>query len=148
MDATHASRMIDQMVLLKRGHDQHCKSLLTEYGLRASDMVVLMFFATHPECHTAQTICDSQMIAKSLVSASVDAMVSRGLLHRETDPADRRRMRLTLQPEAQEIIDKMNALTRQFTERLLNGVDPQDLLVMERVLAQISHNMNSEIPTD
>ena len=148
MDGAYASRLIDQMILLKRGHDQHCKSLLAEYNLRASDMVVLMYFTTHPECHTAQTICDSQLMAKSLVSTSVEAMVNRGFLHRESDPQDRRRMLLTLQPAAQEIIDKMNALSRQYTQRLLSGVDPQDLQAMERVLARISHNMNNTPETN
>lgn len=144
----NAITFIDQMILFKRGHDQYCKGLLAEYNLRASDLSVLMFLAARTDPCTAREICETQLIAKSLVSASVDSLVSRGLVRRETDAQDRRRVNLTLQDAADEIIVRANALTCEYTQKLCAGIDAQDLQVVERVFAQISHNMNNLSATE
>ena len=144
----NAITFIDQMMLLKRGYDQYCKGLLAEYNLRASDLSVLMFLAAHPDPCTAREICDTLLIAKSLVSASVDSLVSRGLVCRETDAQDRRRANLTLQDAAAEIIARANALSCEYAQKLCAGIDVQDLQIMERVFAQISHNMNNLSATE
>lgn len=144
----NATSFIDQMILLKRGHDQCCKGLLMEYNLRASDLSVLMFLAAHRDPCTAREICDTLLIAKSLVSASVDSLVSRNLVRRETDAQDRRRVNLTLQDAADEIIARANALSCEYAQKLCAGIDAQDLQTMERVFAQISHNMNNLSATE
>ena len=148
MDSIHAIRLIDHLIQIKRGYDQHCKALLAEHDLRTSDMTVLMFLAMHPKCHTAKEICEAQMLAKSLVSQSVETLVNRGMLRRECDPLDRRRQLLTLQPAAWAIVEKLHTLTDDYMQPLFSGVDPAELKIVERVFAQISHTMNSENPID
>lgn len=148
MDSILAIRLIDHMIQLKRGYDQHCKALLAEHDLRASEMTVLMFLSMHPECRTAKEICETLTIAKSLVSASVDTLVNRGMLCRESDPQDRRRQLLELQPAAEEIIGKLHSLTDEYMRAQFSGIEPEELQIVERVFAKISHTMNSETPTE
>lgn len=133
---------LNNIVLLSRSQEQYFKCLLTEYNLRSSDLDVLMFLALYPEFRTAREICDHRLVAKSLVSSSLDLLVSRGYVARETDPNDRRRAILTLMPAANEIIEKMQALNLQYQEIICSGISPEDMASFERVLTQISHNIN------
>lgn len=135
-------RLMDDMLLMTRAREADCKSLLAEYHLRASDLDVLIFLATHPDVHTAQAICGSRLIAKSLVSASVETLVSRGLLTRAIDPDDRRRTLLTLTPAADAITQRCIQSADAFMQRACEGISTGDLQTFERVLRQMRHNMN------
>lgn len=133
---------LDQLIYAARCQEHICKSLLEEYKLRASELDVLMFLALHPDVHTAKEICDDRLIAKSLVSTSVEMLVSRGFIARRTDPADRRRTLLTLLPEADAIVARAAAMTDTFAAQVCTGISPEDMRTFERVLAQMRHNMN------
>lgn len=134
--------LLDNILLLSRSQDQYCKRLQTEYNLRSSDLDVLMFLALYPEYRTARDICDNRLITKSLVSASVEQLVNRGYIARETDPADRRRTLLTLLPAADEITEKLIQLNASFWKSICANISADDMQAFERVLTQISHNMN------
>lgn len=64
-------------------------------------------------------------------SKLVEALVQRGLLRREDDPQDRRRMRLSILPKGKIAIDKAYDHTRQFlAARLAPLTDEQRKLVL------------------
>ena len=134
--------VIEQLILTARCREQYCKSLLEQYHLRASELDVLLFLAQRRDMTTAKQICDERQLAKSLVSAGVETLVSRNLVERRTDPADRRRTLLSLRPEAEEILDSANAMLGQFRGRLCDGISTEDLQAFERVLRRMRHNMN------
>jgi MarR family transcriptional regulator for hemolysin len=56
-------------------------------------------------------------------SKLVEHLVQRGLVNRETDPDDRRRLRLSLLPRGQRSIDLAYDHTRSFLAEELGGLD-------------------------
>lgn len=130
--------------LAQRSHERALKPILQEYGLRQSDLDVLMCAAASGSCLTARTIADSRLLAKSLVSTSVDALMRRGLLAGETDPQDRRRVLLKLQPAAREIVDRAEKASQAFLEQLLSGASEEDVQAARRVCDIICRNLNAQ----
>lgn len=60
------------------------------------------------------------------VSKLVDSLVQRGLVRREDDPEDRRRMRLSILPRGKTSIDKAYEHTRQFLAARLAHLDDDE----------------------
>lgn len=139
---------LDSLIFAVRCHDQCCKCLLEKYKLRASELDVLMFLSVHPDAQTAKDICESRLVAKSLVSTSVEALVKRDLISRSTDTADRRRTLLHLRPEADEIVARALEITKSFQSRCCEGIADEDMQTFDRVFTQMRHNMNEIIAAD
>lgn len=136
-----AQKLFHGAILIKRKYDQQCKPILQEYDLRPSDLDVLMYLAFHPECQTAREISECRMLAKSLVSSSVDALTRKGLLAGEIDPTDRRRVLLTLLPPAREIVEQTLRLSQRYFDQALSGISEEDSRVLERAMARICRNL-------
>jgi DNA-binding MarR family transcriptional regulator len=82
-------------------------------------------------------------VTKQAVSQAVDTLVSRGYLSRDTDPADRRRIRLSLTERGQQALGAVAAAVEAVDRRLEERVSRQQIQTMRTVLIAMS-----EIKTD
>jgi MarR family transcriptional regulator for hemolysin len=82
----------------------------------------LAFINRNPGCSLNEA---AEHIGLEPPSASklVEHLVQRGLVNRETDPDDRRRLRLSLLPRGQRSIDLAYDHTRSFLAEELGGLD-------------------------
>lgn len=70
------------------------------FGLNVTDGQVLHLLLLRPEVDSAQRIAAATGLPTSSVTHVVDRLERAGYLRRESDPADRRRLHLRLDPEA------------------------------------------------
>jgi DNA-binding MarR family transcriptional regulator len=78
----------------------------------------------------------------------VDRLEEAGLVERVRDPDDRRAWRLHVTAKAQPLIEKLQAIGAQLVDRAFDGIDPNDIAITRRVLAQARENAARPGPTN
>ena len=71
----------------------------------------------------------------------LDRLAAAGFVERRADPNDRRRWCLHLTSRAHAVTDDMEVLASELRHEALDGVNPADFEVFERVLAKIRSNL-------
>jgi DNA-binding MarR family transcriptional regulator len=70
----------------------------------------------------------------------VDRLEEAGLVERTRDPEDRRAWRLHVTAKAQPLVEKLQAVGAQLIDQAFGGIDPKDIEITRRVLAQAREN--------
>jgi DNA-binding MarR family transcriptional regulator len=70
----------------------------------------------------------------------VDRLEEAGLVDRVRDPEDRRAWRLHVTAQAQPLIDKLQDIGTVLVDQAFSGIDPKDIEITRRVLAQAREN--------
>jgi DNA-binding MarR family transcriptional regulator len=70
----------------------------------------------------------------------VDRLEEAGWVERVRDPEDRRAWRLHVTAQAQPLIEKLQAVGAQLVDRAFSGIDPNDIEIARRVLADVREN--------
>jgi DNA-binding MarR family transcriptional regulator len=66
----------------------------------------------------------------------VDRLEEARLVERVRDPDDRRAWRLHVTAEAQPLVEKLQGVGAELVEHAFSGIDPKDIEITRRVLAQ------------
>jgi MarR family transcriptional regulator for hemolysin len=67
----------------------------------------------------------------------IDRLQEAGLVERTPDPTDRRAWRLHVTAKAQPVVGKLRAIADEMTAEAFAGIDPKDIEVTRKVLAQV-----------
>lgn len=70
----------------------------------------------------------------------VDRLEEAGLVERSRDPEDRRAWRLHITTKAQPLIEKLQAIGAELVGQAFAGIDPKDIEITRKVLAQAREN--------
>jgi DNA-binding MarR family transcriptional regulator len=70
----------------------------------------------------------------------VDRLEEAGLVERSRDPDDRRAWRLNVTEKARPLIEKLQAVGAELVGQAFAGIDPKDIEVTRRVLAEVREN--------
>jgi DNA-binding MarR family transcriptional regulator len=81
-------------------------------GSTVPQVKALWFLAQHAPC-TVGELANGLGIAMATASEAVDRLVERSLIERKADPADRRRVMLTLTAQGQSMMDDLLAIRRR-----------------------------------
>jgi DNA-binding MarR family transcriptional regulator len=76
---------------------------------------------------TMRSLCERLDISESAGTALSDRLVARGMVARETDPADRRVVRLALTDEARRMVQRYRRLKSGHAAQLLSTLSQDDL---------------------
>src|ERR671933_2247157 len=75
----------------------------------------------------------------------LDRLCANGVIERRPDPDDRRANRLFLTPAAGPLMQHLDALGEDLTTTVLDGIDPQAVLVMLDALGRAKDNLRRAI---
>jgi len=70
----------------------------------------------------------------------VDRLEEAGLVERTRDPEDRRAWRLNVTERAQPLIEKLQGIGAVLVDQAFAGIDPKDIDIARKVLAQAREN--------
>jgi DNA-binding MarR family transcriptional regulator len=70
----------------------------------------------------------------------VDRLEEAGLVERVRDPEDRRAWRLHVTAQAQPLVEKLKGVGGELIDQAFAGIDPKDIEITRRVLAQAREN--------
>mgnify|MGYP000224154339 CR=1 FL=1 len=121
-------------------YDRMLESVCHNYQLSKTEITIINFLQHNPEKDTAVDIVELHMLAKSQVSSAVESLIQKGLLARKQDTIDRRRIHLTLLPEAHPITDSIGIVRKQFHEAILDGFTDKEIMLSEEFSQRISQN--------
>jgi len=110
------------------------------YGLTQFEVDVLAFLRNNPEYNTANHIVEYRLLPKANVSKAIDALLQRGYLTAERDPADRRRVLLALTPASHQATDAILQAQSSFYQQLMSDFSPQEKDLYQTMLTRITHN--------
>lgn len=110
------------------------------HGLSQVELDVLAFLMNHPNNDTARDIVELRMLPKANVSQAVDSLMRRGLLTREQDCIDRRRIHLHLTADALALRGEIEEARDAFQKQLFAGFSAEERTLYARMCLRISQN--------
>lgn len=109
------------------------KQMESEFGLTIQQRMILRFIGKYPGL-TAGTMATLLRVHKATVSAALKRLESRRLLRRVRDPADQRRVTLTLTARGRALDVPNTGTVESATEHLLRVSSARDLRAAQRVM--------------
>ena len=109
-------------------------------GLTAGEARTLAHIA-RAEGERQNVIAERLNVEAMSLSVMIDRLEARGLVTRETDPADRRAKLLRLTAPAGEMIAQVTAITRQIARDSAAGIDAESWVVVVSALKAARINM-------
>src|SRR4051794_31204479 len=95
-------------------------------GLTALQYTALTVLEKHPDLTAAQLARHSFVTAQS-ASDMVTALLDRGLVERHRDPADRRRLVMSLTPTGRRLLELLRPQVAEVESRMLADLSPGDV---------------------
>ncbi len=125
---------------ITRLFERCARSAGEKYGLTATEMDVLAFLANNPGRDTASDIVELRMLPKANVSQAVESLIEKGMLSREQDSGDRRKIHLTPTESAQEPTAALGASRESLFVLLFDGFTAQDRAAYAAMNERIAQN--------
>ncbi len=105
--------------------------------LRAEEMALLINLWREPG-QTPSALAEKTVRDRTTVTRFLDGLAKKGLVARETDPADRRRVVVNATEDSSALQPKVIAGIRAMIAETLEGVSADDLETTKRVLRQMT----------
>ena len=142
--------MDKQMLVLKRfGHQVHlmvqkeAKRCGIEFmgGPQGQVLRFLGWREHEQELTLIKDIEQELNISKSVASNLVKRMVQNGLVELEASPVDKRAKFVRLTDKSRSQVQQVKAFFERIDKQLIEGVDEDELLIFEKVLARLQANV-------
>ena len=137
----------DNVLLLKGLYDQALDPVAQRWKLTRMELDLLLFLHNNPDRATAAEAVRLRRWTKSHVSAAVHALEEKGLLSAGHPPGNRKVLRLTPLPAAQDIIRQGARAQSDFTAALNRGVTQEELRLMAQIAKKIARNLRDDEET-
>ena len=121
-------------------YESMLRSICEKHRLTLLEETILSFLHNNPGVDTAADITELRMLSKGNVSQAVESLIQKGLLLREQDGADRRRIHLHPTTAAAAITVSLEEGRRQFQAEVFCGLSPGDLELYDRINHRIAEN--------
>ncbi|ABC21779.1 MarR family transcriptional regulator [Rhodospirillum rubrum F11] len=133
---------LDVIVSLAKGdasavYEQAC-------GLSIRDLRFLRIAAFDPGLPQGRLVAESY-VEKTLVSKTISDLVRRGLLRREIDSQDARRVRLFVTAAGQAGVDACEILGRRLEAELMAGIGAEERLIFDRCIDTMMTNVEAMV---
>ena len=106
--------------------DGMIKMVCGKYQLTLIEGKIISFLHNNPGKDTAGDIVELRRLSKGNVSLAVENLIRKGLLEREQDHKDRRKIHLSLLASAKPITDLIEKRQNEFEEELFRGFSEEE----------------------
>lgn len=130
--------LLTLMRKVSKRYDNACARAGNLFDLTISEVHVLLFLANNKNMNTAMDIVHHRGISKSLVSKSIESLVSKGYLETQQDKADRRYARLFLLPEAGSAVEALQVTQSTYIDALFGVLTHDERLEFIRMSQKMS----------
>lgn len=121
-------------------YDSMLRLVCDQYGLVPIEATIISFLFNNPGKDTAADISELRMLSKSNVSHAVENLIQKSLLQRRQDTADRRRIHLSLTPEARPITQAIERVRDGFLDQIFRGFTEEEKRQFARFNERIAEN--------
>jgi len=124
--------------MLQTYADQEVRRL----GMTHSQWAVLSRIERHEGLKQSE-IAEMLDLQPITLTRLLDRLCDNGLIERRPDPQDRRAWRLYLTPAAKPLMAQLDALGRELSQKILNGISPAKIETMLADLGAIRDNLRN-----
>jgi len=119
--------VIGRLSRASRLTERALQKVFTEHGLQPGefDILATLLRAGGPRGMTAGALAASAMVTSGAITNRIDRLVTKALVTRDTDPANRRTVLIDLTPSGRELINRAVADHLTNEERLLDAFSPR-----------------------
>lgn len=139
-DETRMAELIEQLRandrVMRELASRHVSTARVPHDLTLRQLQTLFVVRSQPGV-TGQELAERFDVSTPTISGMVDRLAGKGLLTREPDPADRRRVLLALTDQALGILGDFEALTAQVQGEVLTRLTAEELETLVRLSARI-----------
>ena len=121
-------------------HECMLKRVCQDYQLTLVDATVISFLFNNPGKDTAADIVELRMLSKGSVSQAVEGLIQKSLLRRRQDMEDRRKIHLSLTPDAAPVTKEVEAIRSQFNQEVFFGLSQEEKDLFDRVNQKMMEN--------
>ncbi len=122
--------------------------LLVKYEMAQTEADILLFLANNPQYDTAHDIVEQRHLAKSHISAGVEALADRGLLERYQREGNRKTIHLRLTEAALPIVKEGRSLQRRYGRLLFAGMSKDEIRQLMGLLDRVAQNVDAALEQD
>jgi DNA-binding MarR family transcriptional regulator len=136
---------LDFMRLLwsvQHGLQRHSKRMGSSLGVTGRQRLVLRIVGRFPGV-SAGELAHILRLHPSTLTGVLQRLVARGLLTRETDPSDNRRVRLRLKTRGRSFARHTSGTVEKVVTRALSRIPPMKIRSAHEVLAAIAEGLNA-----
>jgi DNA-binding MarR family transcriptional regulator len=137
--------LLKLMWKIEKLHEKFCMQAAKPFEITRNEADVLLFLSNNESVNTAMDIVRYRYISKSLVSKSVDSLVSQGYLESKTDTADRRYNRLFITSQAKGAVASLHEAQNEFMKILGGTLTPDEQAVLHGVIQKISNKADEHL---
>ena len=132
---------IQRMVRL---YEKMMREVCDGYRLSMVEVDIIAFLKNNPQKDTAADIVELRMLSKAAVSKGADALIQKGMLEREADPTDRRKIHLKLTMEAFPVTREIQKTQEAFLGLLYEGFSEEEYEMYLRMRARMLENVSNK----
>jgi len=136
--------VLDFMRLLwsiEHGLQRMSKRMEGEFGITGPQRLVLRVVGRFPGL-SATELAHIVRLHPSTITGILQRLVARGLLDREQDPSDSRRVRLRLKPDARTHTRRSHGTVEDAVKGALAHAGPSNVRAARRVLTEVAKRLN------
>jgi DNA-binding MarR family transcriptional regulator len=137
--------VLDFMRLLwsiEHGLQRMSKRMENEIGVTGPQRLVLRLVGQFPGLSASQ-LAHIVQLHPSTITGILQRLVARGLLERQRDPSDTRRVRLRLKPKASSHTRQTRGTVEKTVTEALEHVGPANVRAARKVLLEIAQRLNA-----
>ncbi len=122
----------------------YIRQLLEPYDFNRGEFPLLFKLIKKGDGKKQKEICEGLHISKSTTSKIINSLVDKGYLRKETDPEDRRAVRIYLTHKKEEVEDLIKEIDRKAEDRMLEGFQEEEKEALRNYLERIMENLDEE----
>ena len=115
--------------------------LRKRYGLREIEIEIMLYLSNRPG-DSASCICRNLYMNKGHVSQALNSLCVNGFLNILPAAGDRRFINYEITDKGRALLKETTRLRNSFYEKLLDGISPEELKVLEHTTSVISRNLD------
>lgn len=120
------TKLLENVRCVLRLYERAERSVCVRCGLSLTEVDIIAFLHNNPERDTAADIVELRMMQKGNVSQAVESLMCKGMVRREPDGGDRRRIHLKLTAAAESLTPEIAQARENLVELLLRDFTPEE----------------------
>lgn len=134
------TKLLESVRGVLRLYERSERGVCARHGLALTEVDIIAFLHNNPERDTAADIVELRMMQKGNVSQAVESLLQKGMVRREPDSGDRRRIHLKLTEAAERIAPEISASRDALLDKLFRGFTPEEKSVYSALTLRIFEN--------
>lgn len=128
---------------IQKAYYQYCYQAVAQDGVKMSEMVCILSLYNNAPKDTAREIIDDSRLSPGMVSKSLEALRTAGLVEGCRDREDGRYVHLRLTAKAAPVLEKLSRAQTEFITGIAEGISKEEIEEMCQVAETMAENLEA-----